>query len=220
MQSRKFIILIILLIVTLCLSFLATKTKEVEINFADLSMIPYKIDNWTGKDIKDGTLGDLTERIQATKILYRVYKKPDGPPVTVFVSSCRSLKNNPNFKYHFPIYCYVGSGWTFVKEIDEKINGSDELPPFYARKLFMQKGDNRLAAIFYLITRRSVKLTPGIRQRINDLFNRLIYRRSDLTVVRISVEMRDDDYKTAFYTIEGFIKTFDPYVVKALEKAG
>jgi EpsI family protein len=219
MPPNKFLTMILLLAAAGIVAYGASSLPEVEIKDADLSLIPYTIGAWKGENTNDDTIPDLTKRIYATNILYRIYAKEGDPPITVFVSTCKSLKKHPNFKYHFPMYCYVGSGWKIVQATDIPVfAGTDRA--FFARQLILQRGEHRMVIVFYLQTRRSVKVTPGIQQRIQDLLNRCVFRRSDITVVRFSSPVAGDNVQVISESIGSFIKLFEPELSRRLAELG
>ncbi|HRZ87568.1 MAG TPA: exosortase-associated EpsI family protein, partial [bacterium] len=96
----------------------------------------------------------------------------------------------------------------------------DDGGAFRARVMLMRKNDQRLATVFYLVTRRDVRMTPGIRQRLIDIVNRMVFRRSDLTVVRISSPVVSDSVEETVAALEQFARQIDTYVTEILRKAG
>lgn len=219
MVQNKYNLLLLLLLIAGAISYGIAYMPEVTMKDADLSVIPYSIGEWKGVNTNDETVPDLTKRIHATNILYRIYTREGAAPVTVFVSTCKSLKKHPEFKYHFPKYCYVGSGWQIVQEADIPVQTGDA-PPFHARELVLRKDEHTMVTVFYFQTRRHVKLTPGIRQRLHDLINRCVFRRSDITVVRVSTTIGDMSVQDAAKRIKEFLKAFDPVLTKTLEEIG
>jgi len=205
------------MVITALVSAFITYVPERIPGDTDFSTIPYAIGDWKGRDIKDDTVPDLTKRIYASDILYREYERPGRAPVTVYLTRCPSVKKTPNYKYHLPIYCYIGSGWSIEQQYDI---APDDGGAFRARVMLMRKNDQRLATVFYLVTRRDVRMTPGIRQRLIDIVNRMVFRRSDLTVVRISSPVVSDSVEETVAALEQFARQIDTYVTEILRKAG
>jgi len=220
MHHRKFAIMTAFLVAAGVVGYGLAYLPEAPIRDADLSALPYAIGGWKGENTNDDTVPDLSKRIYATHILYRIYRKEGSAPITVFVSSCRSLKKHPNFKFHFPMYCYVGSGWKIAEQRDIPVPAAGASGGFHVRELFLHKDESRLVTIFYFQTRRTVKMTPGIGQRIQDLLNRCLFRRSDITVVRLSSPIIADDVRQTTSHMLHFLQLFEPVLTRMLAELG
>lgn len=180
--TRRYLIAIVLLLVTALITFGAYSTKSYSgtLYTRDIPMI---IGDWRGRDIP---MDERTYEILETRdVLMREYMNSSNEKVlltVVFAQDNRKVT-------HPPEACFAGGGW---KRINRDIQTmSVENQTVKANRLILQKGANKQVVLY--LYKAGKKVTPNYyAQQLNIILNGMMRRNTSSALIRIS-SMDDTD---------------------------
>jgi EpsI family protein len=203
--SKRYLITVLLLIVTAFISFGAysTVTRSSVLYTKNIPMI---IGNWYGNDIP---IEERTYEVLETKdVLMREYKNPEGENVLLTIVYAQ---NNRKVA-HPPEVCFEGSGWSRTNKETQVFSIGNRSLEF--NKLTIQKG-NEMQLVLYLY-KSGDKFTPDYySQQVNNIFNSILHKKTSSALIRITTSHKDD-IQASTNLISSFIGDVIPILEKSL----
>lgn len=203
MKNRDFIIVVIILSLSAVISLTSYLPEKFElthqVNMADF---PKKIDGWRASDMP---LGENDYKALGTKnVIMRNYKNRKGVSVILYIAYSES-----NRQVAFPPeISYLGSGATIVKKSVEEIT-----PDVDATKIIVEKSDTRQMVVYWFkvgnqYTKRYLK------QQLKIVIGQMLMRKTPSAMIRLSTDIKNNDEKTAFKTLQMFAAQIEPLLLK------
>ena len=206
-KKLNYWIVIIILIISLPVVFLVYKRQQPieKTSFIPVN-IPYKIDDWVGKDIP------LTDKIyqilETNKVILREYKNQEGDIIWLYVVF--SEKNRVSF--HPPEYCYIGSGGTELIEKKVVMFPVDKKSLSVNKLTFKMPEGKQLVLFWYMAG--SQTFASYYRQQLHLIFNIIRGKSSQGMMVRLSTYIQKGKKREDFKKLVSFIKNLEPYLIK------
>jgi EpsI family protein len=184
--------------------------RETEFAPPVLHEIPYEVGKWQAHG--DETLDrNVTEYLRPDEYVLRNYvDKSSGTTVNMFLAYFKSLQNA--WGPHSPSICLPGAGWLVQSftETSVDVPGSTSLP--VNRYLLEKSGERILVLYWYQNNRRTwADESEGKFRLLKDLAR---YRRSDISLVRLIMPIRQAGMNGEFDRSVDFAKAFYPLLVE------
>lgn len=180
---------------------------------ADLDVIPKVIGPWNGKDqfFRD----DLYPRVGADKTLLRAYTRDSSAqPIWLYVGYTKNTREY-NMGPHSPKVCYPGQGWKIAQEAVVPLDlnhGPHRVTQI--NEMIVANGNQR-RLIYYWYQSRDQVILSNFQQNYYAIWDKLLYNRSDLALVRVSLPKNgNDSHESAI--AKGFIQELFPHLLQAL----
>jgi EpsI family protein len=203
MNNKSFIIVVGILIVVSTIgivSYLPQRfDKALKIKVADF---PKTIGEWTATDIP------LTERdyalLETRNLIMRDYKNQKGDSIYLYV-----VYSEDNRKVaHPPEVCYMGSGATIVDKSTVQLTNSIK-----AVKMLVEKGDAR-EILAYWFKAGALNTDKYLNQQLKVVFNRMLGKRTSGAMIRVSVDVKDNNQEEALTLLKSFCTQIEPLLGK------
>jgi len=201
------------LILLLAITLFGVRTASTSLNslgrLPEWSAVPYEFDGWSGKDAKfDPVYGNDPSDTN----LLRVYDRPGGTPIIVYVGFYRDLATI--LEVHTPELCYPAQGWA-IQSVGHSRGGQFRGQPITAKEILADKnGTKRLVTWWYNAGSRPFE--TRIRYVYGMLLMSTITGRRDGSLVRIETPVDAGGEAAANGEIENFRQDFLPALEKAL----
>lgn len=203
MKNRDFIIVVTILSLSAFISLTSYLPEKFE-SFHQVSMadFPKKINGWLASDMP---LGESDYKALGTRnVIMRNYKnrKRDSVILYLVYSEKNRQVTDP------PEISYLGSGTTIVKKSVEEI-----IPTVDATKMIVEKSDTRQMVVYWfkvgdLYTKRYLK------QQLKIVIGHMLRRKTPSAMIRLSTDIKNNDEKTAFKTLQAFTSQIKPLLQK------
>ncbi len=174
--------------------FRAVSMEEVLPSVLPLENFPAKLSGWTlaGEDVLDEATRDL---LQPDASVIRLYKQDRAPlGAGLFIGYFKSTQANHPMP-HAPTVCLPGAGWkeVFLREIDL---ASPKGGAFAANEYVLEKSGKRLVVVYWYQNSQRTWANP-VWGKVYMLPDFVSMRRSDVAIVRITVNVDGSDYSPA-----------------------
>ena len=211
METKRincWVVITILLLSSYWAIFFYIKSKDIDKSSVQIVQIPYKINNWQGKDVTWNQ--EEKERIfrilQTDKILLRTYKRPNDDNILLYI-----VCSKKRISFHPPEYCYEGSGAELSKK--EIINIPIKNGTLLVNKMVFQKTESKeLVVVWYMVDKQMY--ASYYRQQLNLILNALKGRSSRGMMVRISAYISGNDQERTLDGLKTFIGSLVPYLLE------
>jgi len=180
-----------------------------------LRSFPIQVEGWRGR-----VSPDFDERIVlvlgADEYLTRIYQKEAAPPVDLFVGYYGSQTTGAVI--HSPLNCLPGAGWQFIDRdrIDLEVAKGTQLnarssQPITVNRVVMQKGEDRLAALYWYHERGRV-VASEYASRVYMMLDAARYGRTDGALIRVvtPVDAHGNAADEAGRRLTAFVQTIFP----------
>jgi exosortase D (VPLPA-CTERM-specific) len=143
----------------------------------DFNAFPLIVGPWHGRR---GFLdADMIKQVGADNYLEVAYTNPQGAMVSLWVAFYQSQTKEIAATIHSPAVCLTGAGW---KTLESKV--VEVAPGLHVKYLLMEQGGNR-QLVYYWYLQRGRWLTNEFDSKLYMVFDGLVRRRSDGTLIRL-----------------------------------
>jgi EpsI family protein len=176
---------------------------------------PIQVEAWRGS-----VSPDFDERIVrilgADEYLTRIYQQGAEPPVDFFVGYYGSQTTGAVI--HSPLNCLPGAGWQFLDRdrIDLEVDagrpqGHASSRPITVNRVVMQKGEDRLVALYWYHERGRV-IASEYSSRVYMMLDAARYGRTDGALIRVvtPVDTHGNATDEAARRLTAFVQTIFP----------
>jgi len=176
---------------------------------------PIQVEEWRGR-----VSPDFDERVVrilgADEYLTRIYQQGSQPPVDLFVGYYGSQTTGSVI--HSPLNCLPGAGWQFLDrdriDVDVVQGGprhTGALRPVTVNRVVMQKGEDRLVALYWYHERGRV-IASEYSSRVYMMLDAARYGRTDGALVRVVTPVESNGNATgeAARRLTAFVQTIFP----------
>jgi EpsI family protein len=121
----------------------------------------------------------MIKQVGADNYLEVAYTNPQGAMVSLWVAFYQSQTKEIAATIHSPAVCLTGAGW---KTLESKV--VEVAPGLHVKYLLMEQGGNR-QLVYYWYLQRGRWLTNEFDSKLYMVFDGLVRRRSDGTLIRL-----------------------------------
>jgi len=149
---------------------------------------------------------DTLEVLKADDLLSRVYiNKATGQLATLFVAYFQTQRTGK--APHSPKNCLPGSGWVQMQSGTLEIPIRGEAEPIHVNRYVVARGDNQSIVLYWYQARNRV-IASEYSAKIYTVTDAIRYNRSDTSLVRVVVDVRNGDTQKALDGAVSFVQTF------------
>lgn len=197
LRPSKFRIVVILLLLSIILSFAFPKARYEGTGFISQLKIPDTFSEWQGKDIT----GNLDLNMEADRYkfisgaLAYEYVNKDGMKLLFIILDAGN--------FHHPKVCYTSAGFT-VKELkDAEFHTLNST--LKAHTLYTEKGGEGFLSFYWISIDKKIA-HEWIEQKIKQLYFSLFNKKRVGLMVRIDIPAKEENIKDAIIPAEQFVR--------------
>ncbi len=207
---NKYLISIIIILVGGLLGNILRYHEKQPDRPVDFSRIPMQYNDYFGQE---HLLADYEyEVLQADTTTLRDYKTADNQTAQLFVAYFNSQKYGEQI--HSPKNCLPGGGWRIEQIEPFQITGLDE-EPLIVNRLVISFRNFRSVMLYWFETRGGdIRSEYGLKFDL--IRNALLFNPTDAAIIRLTVNVENNDVNLATETAVKFVRDFYPFVKKAL----
>lgn len=201
-MNKKAAIVIILVILTMLVSFVLPKPKYTSPDVLSQLNIPESFDSWRSRDISneintDGDIYNFVSRIFARQYARSIYYSLLDKDVEVLTLLILDAGN-----FHNPKVCYGSSGYKITELDDMELAAGSK--KFEAHALSMEKGGEGLVMIYWICIDKKIVGWAG--QKALELWTSLLRDKKAGLMVRLDIPARKGNPETSLRIAQEFIK--------------
>jgi EpsI family protein len=209
MKKYKFILVIILLIITAILSFAIPRAKYSGTGFISKLAIPSSISEWQGQDVTAqvglNVNSDMYNFVSEALAYQYVNKK--GEKVLFIILDAGN--------FHHPKVCFTGAGFKITELPDTEFHLSDRT--FKTHTIFTRRGKDSYLNFYWIVINKNIA-HEWIEQKFKQLYFSMFNRKKTGLMVRIDVPTKEADIKDAMILAKQFVNDLSQTL--QLEQAG
>lgn len=157
---------------------------------------------------------EIQEVLKADDLMSRAYANPSfAQPAYLFVAYFKTQRTGQS--PHSPKNCLPGSGWQTVSDSRVPIAVPDWPAPIVINRYIVEHGDERSVTLYWYQSHNRV-IASEFAAKFWAVADSLRYHRSDTALIRIVVEVRNNDIEGATQTGYNFVRSAFPEVLKQL----
>lgn len=204
------VLLLVLLLQTVAFYAVAFRPETVP-PVAPLITFPEHLGAW--RMVKDMPVEkDVQDVLRADDTLSRIYVSPQNEVSYLWIAYFKTQRYGQS--PHSPKNCLPGSGWEPVEDAKMTIRVPAWDTPITINRYVVQHGDDRSVSLYWYQSHGRV-IAGEMAARFWLVADSIRYRRSDTTLVRITVPVRDS-VRQAVDTGVKFAQSVFPVVVRQL----
>lgn len=171
-----------------------------------LTTFPVQIGVWAGSEGHfDNRVYDI---LKADDTLLRTYTDPSHQQLELFVSFYRNQREGRQI--HSPKNCMPGAGWMIRQSTPETLKiSSDNTESFNATKLLLQKGNEKMAMLYWF--RSGGKYVASeLLQRFHLVLDSIFRQRTDGAFIRLTTRIPVGREEQVFRSLKDFAELVVP----------
>jgi EpsI family protein len=192
----KLFTVLILLSLTMLLSFAFPRTKYVGTNFISALEVPYEFTKWEGQDVSKKlniNTADTTFNF-INKALANQYINSKGESLLFIILDAGN--------FHHPKVCFTGAGYK-IKELDDtEFHTPDRR--FKAHTLFTERGGKSSLSFYWIVIDKKVA-HAWIEQKFKQLYFSMLNKQRVGLMVRLDIPAKEDNIEDAIVLARKFI---------------
>lgn len=199
MSDKKFIVVILVLIVTAGISFFAyMPAKFDDSSSVKMADFPKTIGDWVSEDIP--LKKREYELLETNNLIMRNYTNKNGDKVNLYI-----IYSQENRKVaHPPEICLQGGGAIITNQTTLQITDSIK-----ATKIILEKNTSRdLVAYWYKVGNLNTNIF--LKQQLTMSINKLFGKKTSIALIRVLTEMENNNEEVSLDKLKGFCKLIEP----------
>jgi len=173
--------------------------------------MPRSLGPWQAQ--RDGVIEpEIMEILKADDVLVRDYATAGGERANLYIAAFRSQRNGKS--PHSPKNCLPGSGWSPLVEDETSIDVGLSAPIVVNR--YIVTHDEQRSLVLYWYQSRDRVVASEYKAKFWVVADAMRYNRTDTAIVRVIVDIQDQDNAAAERTGVKFVKTFYPAIRQIL----
>jgi EpsI family protein len=172
-----------------------------------LNQLPDRIDGWRGRDLPMDSA--VEAELGAEVNLQRAYVHPTRDVIWLYVGYYGTGRGGR--PEHTPRGCYTGAGWSIV---DQRTLDVDREGRLRVNEFLVERQGERRLVHFWFRSHRRTGMLGGIDQNIDRLLGRLLDRRADGALVRLSSPVGESDVVPTRSRLLAFASRLDPLLAE------
>lgn len=213
LRNRYVMILTLVLVVQGGLYYGVASRRETVPYVAPLSLFPLTVGGF--EEVRDIPLEqDVRDLLKADDILNRIYADPSGArQLLFFVAYFKTQRQGQS--PHSPKNCLPGSGWEPLTTDRPQITVPNWPTPITINRYVVQKGDDESITLYWYQSHNRV-IASEYLAKFWLVADALRYRRSDTSLVRVSVPVYGHDIDGATRLGVQFVQAVFPELLNRL----
>jgi EpsI family protein len=172
-----------------------------------LVQLSQTLGNW--HSLGDGVIEqEILDVLQADDVLTREYADQSHDRANLYIAAFRSQRNGK--APHSPKNCLPGSGWTQVVADYTSIDVG-RAAPIEVNRYIVEHGEQR-SLVLYWYQSRDRSVASEYKAKFWVVADSMRYHRSDTAIVRVVVDIHNNDTAHAEAEAIDFVKTFYPAI--------
>jgi EpsI family protein len=187
---------LILLSLTMLLSFAFPRTKYVGTNFISELEIPYTFTEWQGQDVtKKLNINTANTNFNfINEAVANQYINSKGESLLFIILDAGN--------FHHPKVCFTGAGYK-IKELDDtEFHTPDR--SFKAHTLFTERGNESSLSFYWIVIDKKVA-HAWIEQKFKQLYFSMLNKQRVGLMVRLDVPAKEDNIEEAMLLAKRFV---------------
>jgi EpsI family protein len=190
---------------------LASRAERVP-DVAPLTTFPNFIGGWqTMKEI--AVEKEVQDVLKADDTLSRQYASLTGGQLYLFLAYFRTQRKGQS--PHSPKNCLPGAGWEQVEDAKISVDVPGRDTPILINKYVVAHGEDKSLTLYWYQSHGRV-IASEFSAKFWLVADAIRYHRSDTSLVRVSIPVRDNNLAAATQTGVAFVKTLFPEIEKQL----
>ncbi|HKO62541.1 MAG TPA: EpsI family protein [Pyrinomonadaceae bacterium] len=198
MKSRRFLILLALILCGGAVVNAWHYVGEAKIERKQLREFPKTVGNWEQIGGDEQLNNETLAVLRATDYLLRDYRKADGRVMGFYVGYYASQRDGAT--YHSPLNCLPGSGWVMSQPGTITISPSGRAP-FIANRYIIENGGHR-ELLLYWYQGRGRSVASEYWGKVYTVLDSVSLRRSDGALVRITAPVGKSESEALTAAVE------------------
>ncbi len=179
---------------------------------APLSHFPRQIGMWTmTADVPIEK--EVLDVLKADDTLERIYADQSGSSLSLFIGFFKTQRYGQN--PHSPKNCLPGNGYEALRDTRVSIQVPVWERPITTNQYVVQRGEQKSVVLYWYQSHNRV-IASEYRARMWLVADAIRYHRSDTSMIRVVVPVRDNDVDAATRTGVEFIQAMFPDLLKQL----
>lgn len=206
MKSKKYTAVIILLILTIAISYSLPKTKYVGTGFISRLNVPKSINGWTGRDVT-GEVGLNLESDKygfVSEALAYQYVNSEGKSLLFIILDAGN--------FHHPKVCFTGAGFKIKELSDTEFRLQNNT--IKTHTLFTERGKDTFLTFYWIVIDKNVA-HEWVEQKIKQLWFSLFGKKRVGLMVRVDIPTKEDNIGDARILAKEFLNEIN----KSLDSA-
>ena len=167
-----------------------------------LRQLPVAFGGW--HMVEEGVVDKrVQEVLRADDLLTRVYSSDGNQFVSLFIAYFRTQRTGK--APHSPKNCLPGSGWVPAASGRVSIKVAGRKKPIVVNRYLVSKGDYKSIVMYWYLSRDRVVASEYLA-KIYLVLDSLRYHRSDTAIMRVVVQVNDDQADAATKAAERFVQ--------------
>jgi len=205
-------LLTLVLLVQATVYYAAAFRSELVPDALPLAFFPMRLGDW--HMVKEYPVDPEVEKIlKADDQISRVYVNASGADASLFIAFFKTQRYGQT--PHTPKVCLPGAGWEPIENTTMPIDVPGWTAPIVANRYVVVHGEDKVLTIYWYQTHNRV-IASDYAARFWLIADAIRYRRSDTSIVRVIVPVRDNNLEKASQTGVSFIQTLFPSLLKQL----
>lgn len=196
MRKHKYLIIIVLFLLTLIIIHAIPKPRYIGTGFISKLDLPASINNWNGKDITDSLDLDFDKnwnKFISEALIYE-YINDAGDRLNFIILDAGN--------FHHPNVCFTAAGFEIEELADTEFNIADR--HIKAHTLFTTKANKEGISFYWIIIDKKI-VESWVRQKMKQLYFSLFNRQRVGLMVRIDVPAKQRNIQEAILIAEEFL---------------
>ena len=196
MKSNKILTVIILLALTILISYSLPKAKYTGTGFISELKIPKSISGWTGKDVTQEVGLNLNEdkyNFVSGALAYQ-YENKEGKRLLFIILDAGN--------FHHPKVCFTGAGFKIKELPDTEFHLQDHT--LKTHTLFTERGRDNNLSFYWIVIDKDVA-HEWIEQKAKQLFFSVFGKKRVGLMVRVDIPAREENIDDAMILAKQFI---------------
>ncbi len=196
MKSKKYIVVILVLIMTVLISHSLPKAKYVGTGFISTLNIPKSISDWEAKDITKeiGLNVNISKYDFVSEALAYRYVNKEGKSIIFIILDAAN--------FHHPKACFTGAGYKINDLKDKDFNFSDHT--IKTHNLFTTRGKESSLSFYWIVIDRNIA-HEWIEQKYKQLVFSLFGKKRVGLMIRVDIPAEEKEIEGATILAEQFM---------------
>jgi EpsI family protein len=204
--KNKFAVSLTVLLVAQALIFNLGSRAEVVPSIAPLAQFPWTVGGWT--TFQDYPMDpEVAAQLRADDTVHRAYSGPDGV-ASLFIAFFKTQRSGQ--VPHSPKNCLPGAGWE-PSETGTAVISVEGRSPIEVNRYIVARQDEKSLVLYWYQSRDRV-VASELHAKMWNVADSIRYRRSDTSLVRILVPIRNNDVNAAMKTATRFVQVAYPEI--------
>lgn len=196
MKPNKFIVAIILLILTIVISYSLPKSKYTGTGFISKLNVPKSINGWTGRDVTSEVGLNLESDKYGfiSEALAYQYVNSEGKSLLFIILDAGN--------FHHPKVCFTSAGFKIKELSDTEFRLQNHT--LKTHTLFTERGKDNFLSFYWIVIDKNIA-HEWVEQKIKQLFFSLFGKKRVGLMVRVDIPTKEDDIEAAHVLANEFL---------------